>query len=116
MHRYLKHRLADVRLADRGVRAALVLAAVAGVLASQAIASLAASAQPLSRPHPARPAHLSARPKTRPAPWSAAAAKPRLHPHQAINLAQARQQALAAAGKTEKTADYRVSPAVLEFL
>ncbi len=98
------------------MRAALVLAAIAGVLASQAIAPLAASAQTLSAPHPRKPAHISAGPKTRPRPWSAATAKPRLRPHAAINLAQARQQAIAAAGKTEKTAGYQVSPAVLAFL
>ena len=101
MHRYFQYLLADAptarprrRLSSRGVRAAIVLAAAAGVLASQAIAPLAASAQTLSRPHPARPVHVSATPKTRAEPWSAAAA----------------------AGKNEKTADYQVSPAVLAFL
>jgi hypothetical protein len=110
MRRYFPYQLADAptarprrRLSSRGVRAAIVLAAAAGVLASQAIAPLAATAQTLSRPHPARPVHVSATPKTKAKPWSAAAAKPRLRPHPAINLAQARQQALAAAGKSEKT-------------
>jgi hypothetical protein len=98
------------------VSAALVLIAVAGVLATQVIQPLAASAQTLSAPHPGKPAHVSARPKTRPRPWSAATARPAQRRHPVINLEQARQQAIAQAGKTEKTADYQVSPAVLAFL
>lgn len=108
------------RLRSRGVRAALVLVAVAGVLASTAIQPLAASARTLSVPHPlphqGKPATISARPTTRPGRWSAATTKPALRTHPVINLAQARQRAIAQAAKTEKTADYRVSPAVLAFL
>jgi hypothetical protein len=98
------------------VRAALVLVAAAGVLAATAIQPLAASAQTLSVPHPGKPPAISARPKTRPGRWSAATAKPARRQHPVINLAQARQQAIAQAAKTEKTVGYRVSPAVLSFL
>jgi hypothetical protein len=104
------------RLRSRAVRAALVLAAAAAVLAATAIQPLAASAQTLSVPHPGKPATISARPKTRPGHWSAATAKPAVRRHPVINLTQARQQAIAQAAKTEKTAGYRVSPAVLNFL
>jgi hypothetical protein len=104
------------RLRSRGARAALVLAAAAAVLTATVIQPLAASAQTLSVPHPGKPATISARPKTRPGRWSAATARPAVRRHPVINLAQARQQAIAQAAKTEKTAGYRVSPAVLNFL
>jgi hypothetical protein len=98
------------------MRAALTLVAVAVVLATLAIAPLAASAQTRSRPPIGNRSMLSSPPKSKLMPWSAAMARPTLRPHKTVNAAALRQQVIAQAAKTEKIGSYRVSPAVLAFL
>jgi hypothetical protein len=98
-------------------RIAITLAATAAVIAAQAIQPLSASAL-ASAQHPSVPKHVSdpTLAPGKPLPWSAANAKPHLAPHPTVNAAALRAQAIATAGRTERTASYRVSPAMLAFL
>lgn len=99
-------------------RAALTLLAVAAVLATVAIQPIAASAQTLPKPPIGGRDSISSPPTSKPAPWSAATAKPTRpqRPRRTVSAAALRQQAIAQAAKTEKIGSYRVSPAVLAFL
>src|SRR5579862_7928290 len=104
----------------RAVQAAVILTLTAAVAGATAIAPLAASAAPLpppvSAPQPPKPAKLGSRPTTKPTPWSAATARPHVHQQPLPSLPALRQQAIAQAGQVEKTASFRVSPAVLSYL
>jgi hypothetical protein len=107
------------------VRTVIAVALGIGVLAAQAVQPIsAANAQTLASEHPLtappthRPTHLGdpTLPKTKPPRWSAASAKPITRPHKTLNAAALRAQAIAHAAATNKTASYRVSPAMVTFL
>lgn len=99
-------------------RTAITATITATVLAFQAIQPVSATAL-TSAQHPSAPPTHAADPALapgKPLPWSAAKAKPRPAPHATVNAAALRAQAIAAAGRAERTASYTVSPAMLAFL
>jgi hypothetical protein len=108
----------------RAVQAAIILTVTAAVAGATAIAPLAASArevpssaaspQPVKAPPPTA-ARTNSRPPTGPSP-SAATPRPHVPQPPMLNLPALRQQAIAHAGQVEKTASFRVSPAVLSYL
>jgi len=99
----------------RAVQAAVILTVTAAVAGATAIAPLAASARVLPPPAVAQPPK-QVKPPTKPTPWSAATARPHVHQQPVPSLPALRQQAIAQAGQVEKTASFRVSPAVLSYL
>lgn len=97
------------------IRVVITAAASAAVVAASILQPLAASAQTAPVPHRSAPVNSSP-PPSRPHQWSAADALKSLRRPPAINAAAVRQEAIAHAAVTEKTASYRVSPATVAFL
>ena len=107
-------------------RTVIAVALGIGVLAAQAVQPIsAANARTVASTHSLaslpthhRPARIGdpTLPKTKPPRWSAASAKPIPRPHKTLNAAALRAQAIAQAARTDKTASYRVSPAMVTFL